>query len=168
MMNTDEMRKKACCFTGHRVIPAAELTSLPQKTEDTVRRLIAKGFVFFIAGGALGFDTLAAETVLRLRDTEFPHIYLLLAIPCENQAAAWPPAEKLRYAKIKEKANKVRILAEHYYNGCMQVRNRYMVDHASVCVSFSVKSTGGTASTIRYAKKEGLAVINLADDRAQA
>ena len=158
------MRKQACCFTGHRVIPAEELETLTQKTEDIVRRLAKEGFVFFIAGGALGFDTLAAETVLRLRETEFPDIYLLLAIPCENQAAAWPPTERARYERIRSEADKTRVLAEHYYNGCMQVRNRYMVDHASLCVCYMAKPTGGTASTVRYAKKEKLTVINLAEN----
>lgn len=60
------MKEKTCCFTGHRAIPARALPALAEELEQTLRRLIGEGMRYFGAGGALGFDTLAAETVLRL------------------------------------------------------------------------------------------------------
>ena len=161
-MTIEALREKACCFTGHREIPSSFRPLLAQRIEDTVRRLAAEGIVYFIAGGALGFDTLAAEAVLRLKETELPHVRLLLAIPCEGQDNAWPEADRLRYASIKSRADAVSVLADHYYRGCMQARNRYMVDHSSVCVCYLTKEGGGTAGTVRYAEKKGLPVIRLA------
>lgn len=69
------IREKTCCFTGHRDIPRAVYSSLSRELDAVVRALIGKGVRFFGAGGALGFDTLAAETVLRLRQI-YPQIRL--------------------------------------------------------------------------------------------
>ena len=74
------MRKKTCCFTGHRTIPPAILPGLSAELESTLLRLIQRGFCYFGAGGALGFDTLCAETVLRFK-AQFPHIRLILVLP---------------------------------------------------------------------------------------
>ena len=60
-------------------------------------------------------------------------------------------------------ADEVRVLAPRYYDGCMQARNRYMVDRASVCIAYLTETRGGTAGTVRYAEKQGISVINLAD-----
>lgn len=76
-------RLHTCCFTGHRDIPPEILPALAAKVEAEVLELIADGIRYFYAGGALGFDTLAAETVLRLRD-QFPQIRLILALPCHE------------------------------------------------------------------------------------
>ena len=160
-MTPEQFKAKACCFTGHREIPFSARLSLKKRIEDAVRRLAEQGIVFFIAGGALGFDTLAAETVLHLRETELPHIRLLLAIPCEGQDKAWSDTDRRIYAEIRSRADAVTVLSDDYYRGCMQARNHYMVDRASVCVCYLTKETGGTASTVRYAEKKGLPVIHL-------
>lgn len=161
-MTGEDLRRRACCFSGHRAIPASHLPALRRRLTEAVTRLAEEGFVYFIVGGALGFDTLAAEAVLSLRDSALPHIRLLLAIPHERQAASWPAADREKYERIKAAADKARVLSPHYYTGCMQARNRYMVDHASVCVCYLTKENGGTAGTVRYAEKKGLTVIDLA------
>ena len=57
---------KTCCFTGHRRIPADDLPAVAAALRREVLRLCREeGITVFLSGGALGFDTLAAETVLR-------------------------------------------------------------------------------------------------------
>ena len=46
----------------------------------------------------------------------------------------------------------------------MQVRNRHMVDHSALCVCYMVSPRGGTLSTVSYALKEAVPVINIAMD----
>ena len=116
---------------------------------------------YFGAGGALGFDTLAALTVLRLRE-EFPQIRLILVLPCRNQTNGWREEDVQKYRWILSQADKAVWLNEEYTAGCMQERNRYLVDHSGTCVCFLTKKSGGTAYTVRYAKKARLAVTNLA------
>ena len=153
-------RRQTCCFTGHRDLPAGE--KLEQKLERTIRRLMEKGVVYFGAGGAVGFDTLAARTVLRLRG-EFPEIRLILVLPCRNQTAGWPARAVKKYWDILRRANKTVWLSEQYYTGCMQARNRYLVDHSGICVCYH-KHPGGTKYTVDYCVRRGVPVINLAEN----
>lgn len=78
------MREETCCFTGHRAIPLLKRKAVVQSLKAELMTLIDKGYHYFVAGGALGFDTIAAQTVLELK-TKFPHIKLILVLPCETQ-----------------------------------------------------------------------------------
>ena len=100
---SESLREKTCCFTGHRVIPARSLPALAKELEQTLRRLIGAGVRYFGAGGALGFDTLAAETVLRLKG-EYPGIRLILVLPCRDQTRGWREADVRRYRDILSRA----------------------------------------------------------------
>ena len=61
------MTYKTVCFTGHRKIPYNQLNSIAVRLNETVEKLILSGYCNFAAGGALGFDTMAAECVLKLK-----------------------------------------------------------------------------------------------------
>lgn len=159
-MEMDQSR--SCCFTGHRDIPSEALSTLTIQLETTLHNLIASGIRYFYAGGALGFDTLAAETVLRLR-VQYPQIKLILALPCLEQTRGWPVAAVLRYENILHCADKVIYTAEHYTRGCMHRRNCYMVEHSAICVAYCTRSTGGSAYTLQYARKHKRCIILLAE-----
>ena len=146
-----------CCFTGHRIIPLKDREPLDHALRETIRVFAKNGMEEFICGGALGFDTMAALEVLRQKK-DFPHIRLTLVIPCKDQAARWTGPQKKIYQDILEKADSVICLFDHYVNGCMQMRNRYMVDHAHVCVAYYNGGAGGTAYTLRYAKEKNVLV----------
>ena len=66
-------REKTCCFTGHRKIPISQYESITRKLTETITALAERGVIYFGAGGALGFDTLAAQTVLNLKN-RYPNI----------------------------------------------------------------------------------------------
>ena len=154
------MKEDACCFTGHRDIPPEILPALAAKLEAAILELIADGIRYFYAGGALGFDTLAPENVLRLPD-HFPQLQLILALPCREQTRGWFAASVKRYESILRRANEVVYTSEHYTRGCMQRRNRFMVDHSAVCVAYCTRATGGSAYTLQYARKAGLRILLL-------
>lgn len=151
-----------CCFSGHRKITKSELPALQQRLERLLEELISKGITNFIAGGAIGFDMLAAETVLKLRQT-FPLVKLRLALPCINQDKKWNISDKTRYAALLEQADEVIYTAQEYTAGCMQQRNRYMVDNSSYCVAYLKYPKGGTVYTVNYAIKNGRHICNLAN-----
>ncbi len=156
------MNNKSCCFTGNRDIPESLVPVIKEKLESEIKKLAEEGFADFYAGGALGFDTLAALSVLSLKK-EYPFIKLHIIIPCNNQSRAWDAKSKQIYEKINAAADEVLCLSPVYFNGCMMVRNRYMVDAASVCIAYSAKSSGGSAATLKYAKSKKLHIINIAD-----
>ena len=155
-----DMKSKTCCFTGHRQIPKEVRPALEQELEQTLRDLTAQGVVYYGAGGALGFDTLAAQTVLRLL-REFPQIRLILVLPCPEQTRGWRSEDVAEYQRILSSADKVVYVSDHYDRGCMHRRNRHLVDHSGTCVAYCARSTGGTAYTVRYARSKGLPVLYL-------
>ena len=151
----------ACCFTGHRDIPDDLRDFLTRRLSDGITCLQKHGVTQFYTGGALGFDTLAAEAVIKARDA-VPGIRLTLVLPCRTQADRWPPAAQERYQRILNAADEVICLSENYYSGCMQFRNRYLIEHSDYCIAYLTRQTGGTAYTVRYAHKKGKTVYNLA------
>jgi uncharacterized phage-like protein YoqJ len=154
------MKEKTCCFTGHREIPERDYNLLKQKTKNAIVALIGKGVIYFGAGGARGFDTIAAETVLELKK-EYPQIKLILVLPCPDQTKGWKEGDIRKYNIIKENADKVVFTADHYFSGCMHVRNRHLVDNSGYCICYLTKDNGGTAFTVNYAKKKGLEIYNV-------
>lgn len=155
------MESRTACFTGHRELPTDDLPEISKRLEDTLVKLIEQGYRYFGAGGALGFDTLAAQAVLRLRE-RYPQIRLILVLPCLNQTRGRLQADVDIYEGLKRCADKVTYTSESYFRGSMQKRNRYLVDNSSVCICYLTKLTGGTAYTVDYARRSGLRIINIA------
>lgn len=154
------LKPQTCCFTGSRQIPPGLAPILKEKTEKIILGLLPSGVRFFGVGGALGYDTIAAECVLDLRAV-FPQIRLILILPCLDQSKNWGAENVRRYNLIKSKADKVVYTSGPYTRSCMFRRNRHLVDNSSICVAYCPHATGGTAYTVGYAKKRGLPVIFL-------
>ncbi len=154
------MREKTCCFTGHRQIPSGKREKIANKLESVILSLYQKGVRYYGAGGALGFDTLAAQTVIRLREN-CPGMKLILVLPCLTQTRGWPVEDVEEYERIKTQADKVVYTSQEYTKGCMFKRNRHLVDNSSVCVCYLTKQSGGTAYTVDYAKKQGGEIFNM-------
>jgi len=149
------------CFTGHRAIARELLPVLRFRLEAELRRAYSTGYRFFLCGGALGFDTLAAQAVLSLR-AELPDLRLIMILPCGDQDRFWSAREQRIYQQILTEADHCRVLADRYSAGCMQSRNRFLVDHATLCICYFLHPRGGTFQTVRYAFSEDLTIVNLA------
>lgn len=155
-------RARSCCFTGHRKITNIDGLRIPTLLRKYVKGLYEKrGITRFYAGGALGFDTLAAEAVIALRDRGLP-ITLHLLIPCRDQDKYWCEEDVAYYREILSLADSVEYICESYTGFCMHQRNRALVDRSSVCVAYHVKDVGGTAYTVNYALSHGVEVFNIA------
>lgn len=160
-MNT--IKEKTVFFTGHRKIFAEDKNELLYNLYTTVLHLVEKGYDTFISGGAVGFDTLAAECVIGMKE-RFPHLKFCLALPCRDQTGRWENIESLaKYKEILGKADEVEYVSDMYTDSCMHERNRLMADNSSVCVAYLREKKGGTAYTCRYAERLGLEIINLAE-----
>ncbi len=153
-----------CFFTGHRAIAKAWLHSVAELTERETEALINdKGVTDFITGGALGFDTLAARTVIRLKD-KYDFIKLHLYLPCYNQMKNWSARDRYEGRMIMSYADSILYVTEdNYITGCMQLRNRRMADDARWCVAYMTRPRSGTAYTVSYAESKGDIVINIAE-----
>lgn len=65
-----EKYEKRCsvAFTGHRFISSGRVEEVRESVNNEIRLLYSKGFRNFFCGMALGFDMLAAEEVLKLKE----------------------------------------------------------------------------------------------------
>ncbi len=161
-------RQESCCFTGHR--PG----KLPWRYDETDRRCLAlkrrmadaveaaylEGYRHFLCGMALGCDLYFCEAALALRD-RFPGVSVEAAIPCPTQADAWPADQRERYARLVAACDLETLVSRQYTAACMQRRDRYMVDHASLLIAAFDGSAGGTRYTVEYAMRRGLSIVDL-------
>lgn len=142
--------KRACALTGHR--------ELPQKFDknqlyDRLEELIKKGYDTFFCGMAEGFDLIALECLRDLKEKY--HIYIEACVPYEGQELHFAPAERKKYRELLLWCDRKTVLFPGYRNGCFLVRNRYMVDCADTVLAYCVKTSGGTAYTVNYAREKG-------------
>jgi len=141
--------EKACVFTGHREL---DNLRLEERIEKAVRIQIKKGVYTFYNGVAKGFDLLSAECVLRLK-REYPFIKLIACVPYYGQEKGYSKADQERYREVLKGADETVLLSEKYYKGCLQNRNRFMVEHCTEMIAYLKHPTGGTAYTVKYFQK---------------
>ena len=166
---------KICCFTGHR--PQYYSFKFNEKDKDCIKlkdllrqeiiKAIKDGYNYFVAGGALGVDTWAAEIVLDLKK-DYPFIKLVIAIPCLNQERRWTQESQVRYRNILDKADKIIYVSNEEYKSNldqMNDRNRYMVDNSSMVIAVFGGAKSGTKNAVDYAisTKRKVIIINPSD-----
>ena len=142
---SEEQCAKVCVFTGHRDLQA---DFSAKKLKQTILSVIEKGADTFLCGMAMGFDLIAAETVLSLK-RKFPQIKLVACVPCLGQEKYFSARDQKRYVAALKKADEQVILSDRYYNGCMQARDKYMAERGDVMIAYCKRKEGGTAYTVR-------------------
>lgn len=146
--------KTTVSFTGHRVL---RNDFNVDNLKEVINNLLIKGFRTFLVGMAMGFDLKCAEVLLE-KKKEFS-IDVIACIPCKNQDKFFKNEEKDRYQEYLKKVDKIVCFSDEYENGCMQIRNRYMVDNSSVLVAYLKYFKGGALYTVNYAKKQNKEII---------
>lgn len=113
----------------------------------------------FIAGGALGVDTFAAEYALQ---RGLP-LHLHLPFTQSVMSNMWHPQARATLARHADHAVSVRIIHPGDYDvSAYQLRNESMVHAADVVYAvWTGRPVGGTANCIRFALKRDVPVYNL-------
>lgn len=160
-MNQEELKLHVCCFTGHRPdkmeFGEEEIKPLLAKAIDAA---IADGYKTFITGMAPGTDIWAAEIVLERKKTN-KVLQLICALPHPGFEKRRSVVEKLRFDKIIQNADLVEEVNDHYFSGCYQVRNQWMVDRVSRVIAVFNGQKGGTKHTVDYATRKGVHIVNV-------
>lgn len=155
---------RTCFFTGHRKIANNRLDEIKRQLAENIEKLIIDYDVKnFISGGALGFDTIAAEAVIEMKK-KYPHIRLLFYLPCYGQEAKWTDNQKFRYRMALSKADEILYVSEEYTDDCMRLRNLKMIRDSFFCIAFCILSATGTGLTLKNAETAGLKITNIADE----
>ncbi len=163
------MEVKSCAFTGHRPKKFpwgynetdARCVALKKALAEEITKLVDAGYTDFFSGMAEGTDAWAAMAVLALKEKN-PALRLHCVLPCEGQAEGWSASARERYFSILEQADEIVYVRREYSKGCMLERNRYLVDHTACLLAvYNGEQRGGTAMTVRYARKLGREIILL-------
>lgn len=161
-------------FTGHR---PARLGGYDERLPVWVNlrkvlyretlEAVKQGFYTFISGMALGYDTIAAEVVLELRE-QLPDlgIELVAAVPFEGQERKWPAASQARYRGLLAKADYVHtVCTPGFAPWKMHRRNEWIVDNCSLLLAlWDGIEDGGTFRCVEYAKRVGREVVTIHPD----
>ncbi|MDL2217215.1 DUF1273 domain-containing protein [Christensenellaceae bacterium OttesenSCG-928-M15] len=161
-------RETACCFSGHR--PHKFHFGYDEKHRDCMNVKLRLSLLInemyrdrvqtFYTGMAEGVDLWAADYVCELK-AQTPFIRLVAVIPYEGQPSRFTKPYQALYERVRALADEEVVLHESYRPGCMQERNRYMVDHASRLIAVYNGTKGGTHQTVCYAKEQGLEIITV-------
>lgn len=158
-----ELRKRRCCFTGHRPHKIGMDEEIVKGLlREAIKQAIEDGYVTFISGMAHGVDLWAAEIVLEEKKNN-SYIHLICASPYEGFEKKWDASERELYHSIMEQADLAKYVCEHYFRGCYQVRNEWMVDRSARVIAVFNGQASGTKNTIDYAKRKGVEVYNVLD-----
>ena len=146
-------------FFGHRYIDNP--LKVEELLEEQIRKLInEKEYVDFVVGRNGEFDQCVSSTVLRVRkNVRDDNSALVLVLP-------YVTAE---YLNNEEYFHDYYTDIEISYSASMahpksaiQIRNREMVDRASLIICYIEENTGGAWQSVKYAIEQGKTVINLA------
>ncbi len=152
-MDEIELRKHRCCFTGHRPNKLGMTEQqLRPLLEEAILQAIQEGFTTFITGMARGVDLIAGEIVLRLREQD-SRIKLICALPYPDFGQHWGGGWTKRFQKVLAAADLKRCICPSFYYASYQLRNEWMVDHASLVIAVYNGKAGGTRNTLDYARK---------------
>lgn len=153
------MDGKICCFTGHR--PEKLLITeeqMRERLESAVVQAVCDGFTTYLSGMAKGTDLIAAEIVLRLRESD-PRLKLVCAMPFEGFGHHWPDGWAERMRHVLENADGVHYVSKTYSPAVFQQRNRWMVDNSERVIAVFTGERGGTKNTLDYARRKGVECI---------
>lgn len=166
-----ELRKdKTVAFTGYRsqkikhFIEDKNLVNvITTEVYRTVQSLYEQGFNAFLTGGSDGFDLIAANAVLRLKQ-EKSDISLVVVAPFKGQEEQYSAVDKKSYNYICECADATVTLAEKQTDKEQYLRrNDYLLANSSVVVCYYDGQRSGTMYTYNRAKNEGHIIINICE-----
>lgn len=149
-----------CTFAGHREVYQANIAD---RLDEAIAQIIETDNSFrFLVGGMGDFDGMCSSAVRRAKK-KYPdkHISLELVLPYLTQELN----ENKSYYEISYDDVVVPIeLAGVHYKSAITKRNRWMVEKSNWMIAFVYRDFGGAYTTLRYAEKKGLQIINLAKE----
>jgi len=156
------------CFSGHRYVyfnmeDSAKGRILQKELTIAIKDAIKNGFHTFYTGMAQGFDIIAAEAVLRERHNHQECVKLICVVPYRGQEDKWNEKWRKRYDSVMKASDGVVLCNEEFITGCFHERNRFLVDNTSLLICLHSGKHGGTKHTFKYAKEQGLQIINIWD-----
>ncbi|MGN0787464.1 MAG: SLOG family protein [Candidatus Onthoplasma sp.] len=142
-------KENTATLTGHRpkYLPwgynETKLCCVKFKSDlkDLLEQSINSGITYFLTGMAEGFDMIATEILIKLRET-YKHIKIFAIIPYLNQDIKWTKQQRERYGEILKQCD--------------------MITNSSLCIACFNGKPSGTSNTVKFAVENGckIRIIN--------
>ena len=143
-------------FIGHRTINASYTHE--RKLEDIVKKMLHnKKYVEFYLGRNGDFDILAAS-VIKCAQSSLGHenSSLILVQP-------YAMKDDVYFEKFYDEIS-YPISNKTHHKAAITERNKWMIDNADFLIAYvELNRNGGAMTTLKYAQKKGLKIINLAN-----
>ena len=162
------MKRKTCCFIGHRFQSFAwEVNESDPRCdivknhlrEEILRMIIQWDVRHFICAMDRGVNTWAAEIVLEMKES-YP-VTLECAISHEEQASQWEENDRERYFYIIQRADDETMMQTRYTTDCAVKCNRYMIDHSNYAIATVLDPLDCTDDALQYAKEKRAKIVLL-------
>jgi len=151
---------KVCTFIGHRQVLIPDMR---EKLEIMIEAVLGTDTEFLFYSGGMGeFDQLCESVVFSMKKAHPERkIRLILVLPYMKQQIN---NEKERISKIYDEIMIPEPLIKQHYKKAIQLRNRWMVENASVLFACVHRRFGGAYETLCHAlKQKDIQIINLAE-----
>lgn len=144
-------------FSGHRTYQGEACEEL----RGIVARLYDEGYRRFLCGMAWGFDLAAGEAVAELKRAH-SDVELIAVVPYEGFYRLFHAEDAEQYRRVADAADAIVVAGESEGKVAYRLRNDYLVENSSVLVAwFNGVPRGGTAYTVRRARRKGVRIENL-------
>jgi uncharacterized phage-like protein YoqJ len=144
-------------FSGHRTYQGEACEEL----RGVVARLYDEGYRRFLCGMAWGFDLAAGEAVAELKRAH-SDVELIAVVPYEGFYRLFHAEDAEQYRRVADAADAIVVVSESEGKVAYRLRNDYLVENSSVVVAwFNGVPRGGTAYTVRRARRKGVRIENL-------
>ena len=147
-------------FFDHRII--TDYHCAENRLEHLIVELLnKKTYVEFLVGRDGEFDQLVSSTVRRCkRSIRNDNSSLVWVLPYETAELRENKDTFREYYDEIEICNNSSIV---HFKAAHQIRNRQMVDRSDLIVFYVERNSGGAYQTLRYAKKQKKAYINISN-----
>jgi uncharacterized phage-like protein YoqJ len=146
---------KAVALSGHRILKKDFDYNHFKKI---IENLIESGYNIFYVGMARGFDIAGCKILKNLKENN-ANIKIVACIPCREQDKYFNDKEKKEYNNCLKFCDEIIYITDNYVSGCMQMRNRFMIDNCNLLLAYLYKEIGGTFYTVNYAKRKDKEIL---------
>lgn len=167
------LRSKALFFSGDSLETFSSIIENDHKPYLALKRRIAKailesveeGYTFFMCGLAKSFDLISACEVIELKETRkelMANTGLIAIIPYYGHCytSPWQILHQLVLSRVVGSIT----LSVEYHPQVFSEQLRFMATYSSRVICYYPRLENKSEGAINYFRKQGLNVINVADD----
>lgn len=163
----EKKERYGCFFVGDYNLPGYRINTIRQQMREMLEKFVNKGILDFFIGGDPGFETLAAEEVVRFR-MRFPEreIRLVYLPPSSEEYAQRSVQERNKLDAMRWTADQVFPAANFPAVRDLQSGKKWMADHSVACVTYFSHTRDCNSDIIQYAQRKNVYVVYLAKSPA--